>query len=445
MKKAIIIFFLFGITFSNAQFKSEPEIFTLEQCIETALRYNYDIQLYSAQMRSNTADVTAAFGDFLPSLNFYMGYNRQLNSQGVKTLNIGGQNIPIQATDPNSYSMSASAAYIIFNGFSNVANYKRAQESFNAQYLTLNQTQNKVKLDVYRQFIDVIRKSQIIKIRQSNLELGQKELEHIQAQVDAGTKPITFLYTQQAELGNREYELVISENDFNISKTTLLYTMGLNTANQVEFSESSLPTNIDSNDVQQFRLNIGGFNGALNTALQSRIDISATKSSITAAESNITIAESGYFPTLAASGGWSWSNSQLANFGDNGRTYVGLQLSVPIFDNFNSNLRIQNAKVQLKQKELELNQVEQNIRTNVKTAMQSIDASEKQLNITKRALFAAEQNYESMSERFRVGSSSLTDLLSANNQLITAQINRINSIYYYFQIQKEMLYAIGKL
>ncbi|MGA2296098.1 MAG: TolC family protein [FCB group bacterium] len=445
MKKLLIIIFILAFAYSYAQIKNEPRIFTLNECIDIALKNNYDIQLAYSQLNVNSADITNAFGQFLPTLAYNLGYNRQLNAQGASVINVGGINIPIPATNPNSYNMNAYASYTIFNGFNKSANYKRAQESYEAQELTIQQTQINVKLSVLRQYIDIIKKSEIVKIRQENIELGKQLLDRIQAQYDAGTISITNLYAQEADLGNREYELVISENDVNVAKTVLLNTMGLSTDIQAEFSESSLPAKIEDDEITKFRLNIGGQSNAVNTAFLNRQDYAASKSNISAAEANVTYSESGYYPSLSASGGYTWSNYQFTDFSANARTFIGLSLSIPIFDNFNTNFRIQSSKVQLKQREIESAQLEQTIKTSVQTALLNLESAEKQLDLTKKTQSYAELNYESFSEKFKVGTAGITDYQNANNQLITSKINRINAIYTYFQAQKEVLYTIGKL
>ena len=77
--------------------------------------------------------------------------------------------------------------------------------------------------------------------------------------------------------------------------------------------------------------------------------------------------------------------------------------------------------------------------------MLNLESAEKQLDLTINTQKSAELNYESFSEKLKVGTASITDYQNANNQLITARINRVNAIYTYFQAQKEVLYAIGKL
>ena len=448
MNKILLLFVLLFLSISqtNSQItKGLPETFSLEKCLEIATKNNIEIQISEARVNSSTAELTAAFGSFLPTINFNMGYNRQLNTEGPSTVNIGGQIITIPPTSPNSYQMGAFASYPIFNGFSREANYNRAQDYLNYTYLNYQQTIQKVHLDIYRQYIDVIRKQQIVKIRNQDLILGQKELERIKAQYEAGYIHIGIVYTQESEMGNRELNLLSAENDLRIAESVLLNTMGLNPEMDADFLESSLPNDLTEQTIQKFRYEIGTFDNAKKIALDNRLDFAATKSSVSAAQSSITMAESGYYPKLSASGGWSWTNSEFTKFSELGRSYIGLSLNIPVFENFNTNNQIQSAKMNLTQAQLEQVQAERTISSSIQSSLLILEAAEKQIDITNRTLKATQRNFETISERFKIGASNITEVLDANTRLITAQINRINAIYGYFQAQKEVLFALGKL
>jgi len=448
MKKQlnIIVFLLIIISYvSNSQVSGTSQTFSLSDCLEIAGQNNTEMILANAKLLSSSAAVTSAFGEFLPSINFNMGYNRQLKEEGTKTINVGGQIITTPGSDPNSYSMSAYASYPIFTGFSREANYNLAQTNLDYYKRIAEYTQSKVKLDVYRQYYEVIKKQQVVKIRRTDLELGQKELEKIQATYEAGKTHIGYVYSQEAEVGSRELALLTAENDLNNSKAVLLTTMGLSSNMQANFLESSIPNSVKENQIDDFRKEIGSFDACINTALTSRIDYAASFTGIEASKSNVTIAQSGYYPTLSASGGWSWTNHSLSKFSELGNSYIGLNLSVPIFENFRTNNQIESAKYQLKQQEIQHFQLEQNIKTAIQTALLNLETSEKQLDITERVLRSSEMNYNIYNERFNIGLSNINEYYDANTRYITAQINRINAIYSYYLAQKEVQFAIGKL
>ncbi len=442
--KKLIVLLLLTTTVCYGQFSGDKKkIYSLEECISVALANNFDIRLSDSRVEAAEAEVTSAFGDYLPNINVNLGYSRQLNAKPGFGL-INGQLVRTDSK-PNSYDVNASARLTLFDGFARDNNYRGAHESLNATDYSSQFTKQQVKLQVYSNYIDVIANYQIVKIRKENLELGKKELERIKAQSEAGLIPIDVVYSQEADLGNKEYDLVQAENNLQVSKANLLKVMGLSPHQNVDFLETSLPTDISSEDINTFRNDIGSLSSAINSAMRNRLDYQATESSMEAAEAGVTAAKASYYPTISASGGWYWSNSELERFSDLGRSAVGLSFYIPIFNNFNVNNRIQTAQLQLKQRDIDRRKLEQNIKSSVKTAFLNLEASEKQLEITKRALKAAELSYNSAKEKFRVGSSNVTDYLAANARYITAQINRINAVYRYIQSKKELLFSVGKM
>jgi outer membrane protein TolC len=285
----------------------------------------------------------------------------------------------------------------------------------------------------------------IIKIRQENLELGKKQLEKIRAQYNAGIVSIGNVYAQDAELGNQEYDLITTENELENAKSKLLATMGLQPDIDAEFLESSLPTEVDENELLNFRKSIGSYGAAVNNALKNRFDFNAYIESVESAKNSITIAQSGYFPKLYTTLGWQSSGTKFDDLDKTDRTYLNLNLSIPIFENFDANYNIQNAQLTLTQQETELKRLEQNIRSSVRISFLNLEAAEKQIDLTNRTLKSSLENYNSTKQRFDVGAANITELFAANNQMIISQINRINSVYNYIKAQKYALYVTGLL
>jgi outer membrane protein len=303
----------------------------------------------------------------------------------------------------------------------------------------------RVEMDINRSYVQTILNKQILKIRKENFELGKVELDRVKARYEAGLTSVNFVYSQEADLGNRELDIVKAENDLKIARTGLLILMGLNPETEAYFSTESLPNNIDTMEIAEFARQIGTFENAVKIAIENRKDVHARHKQIEAAKKQITISQSTYWPTLTANGGWSWSNYYVEDFSKLGFSSIGLNLSIPVFENFRTNLNIENAKLQLFTKETELHNIEQSIRQNLRTAILNLKAAEKQLEITNRSLVYAQKNYEFSKERYRVGSSNVSDFFIANNLLVTTQINRINAIYSYFVAKKEVLFTLGLL
>jgi outer membrane protein len=445
MKKVFILFFLFyGFTLI-AQEKGQTQVFTLSECLKIARQKNPRLKVAEANISTAGAEITSAFGNFLPSATFNMGYTRQLNVEAGQKINIGGQTIVVGKIEPNSYNMSLSLNYNLFDGFSREAQYNSAKEKLNSAFSSYSQTISDIEIGVYRAYINALRLTKILEARRKDFELGQKELERVRALFEAGSIPITNVLSQEAELANKEILIIQAENDLKNAKAVLLSSMGMEPEINFEISEKDIPLEYSEEEIAQFRSQFGVLEKVLPKVLSNRKDLLALEQQITASQANLTIARANYFPTLSAYGGWSWANNEFNKFSELGRSFVGLALRVPIFENFKTNYQIELAKAQIVELETQKLQLEQNIKSQLIQAINNLDAAEKQLSATKKSVEAAEKNFQSARERYNVGSASVTDYLLANNLLVNAQINQINAIYGYYLAQKELLYTIGLL
>ncbi len=444
-KKLFILILIFGYSISLFSQKYDQKIFTLSDCIQIAMQENSDILISKANIIAANSSIKSAFGNYLPQAQFTMSYSRQLNATGGKTVNVGGQLIPIGETPPNSYNMGINLGLNLFDGFAREANFQSASELYDKSQLSLEHTKSLVKLNIYRLFFDYASKKKILDTRRDNLERGKKELESIRAKNQVGQLPINIVYSKEAEIGGLELELARAENDLNLARANLLALIGLNPNEKVDFYVDDPAFNIKESEFSRFKNYIGFFEDAVQKALANRTDYKAIEKEVNSRNYQVKAAQANYFPKLQLGGGWSWSNSQFSEFADKGRSYIGLNLSLPIFDGFQTNTQIQYAEFNYKSQQIQLKALEKNIRKEVEQAFLNLDAAEKQITISEKSLIAAEMNYKVLQERFNVGTASITDLIQANSQYLSAQINKINSYYYYLLSQKEIEYAIGLL
>ncbi|MDA3843605.1 MAG: TolC family protein [Candidatus Kapabacteria bacterium] len=186
-KNILVILLLFAVTVANAQYKGMPKTFTLKDCINTALKNNPEVLLSGARIDAASADIKGAFGQYLPNLSVNGGYSRHLNPSDSINASYGGVSMTLpNPSSPNSYNMNANLGWTIFDGFSRGEYYSQAQDRFRSANLDADYIDNIVVRDVYRNFIDVVKKKKILEIRADNLKLGEKELERIKAQKEAG-------------------------------------------------------------------------------------------------------------------------------------------------------------------------------------------------------------------------------------------------------------------
>ncbi|MGA1435215.1 MAG: TolC family protein, partial [Candidatus Kapaibacteriota bacterium] len=285
------------------------KLFTLQECLAIADSANLDVLIAQSGILGAEADKKAAFGAYLPQVGANMGYSRRLNELGGGQFNIGGFRAPA-----DQFSLSSTASITVFDGFARESRIDATNSSLSAIKENVKQTKQQIALAVYQRYITVLRSMQIVNIRKENLNLGKSELARVTARFEAGVSPIAPVYAQEADNGQRELDLIQAENQLAISKAELLAVMGLSPDMKAAFDEQSIPTEVQMETIQSFRNRFTSLEESVLSALKKRNDFLAAQLRINAAKSSVEASKSGYYPTIGASGGWSWFNSELTDF-----------------------------------------------------------------------------------------------------------------------------------
>lgn len=167
-------------------------------------------------------------------------------------------------------------------------------------------------------------------------------------------------------------------------------------------------------------------------------------------EFNIRRYKLSYFPSLSFTASYS-KNAQRNDFsffkGGNWFTtsYIGLNLSVPIFDGFAKDARIKKARLEMQQTDNQLAGLRQSIDNEVETARINFNSALVTMDFQKRNMQLAENVYNQTKKKFEVGTGSNTEINAAQTDLVTAQTNYINALYSAIIARVDYLKATGKL
>ncbi len=421
---------------------SPTRTYTLEECLKIAAGDNLDVQNSVALAQDAAALTRSAFGQYLPNASVTLGYNRTLNT--VTGFNLGGQIQEVPITNPDVFFASGNIGYTIFDGLARENTNTAAKLNVTAADNTVAQTRRRTLNTVRSQYFTVLRAKQTLRIRREDFEVGKKQLERLRAQYEAGVVAIAPVFTQEADLANRELAIVQAENDLELAKGTILTTLGLNPSGNADFIDIQ-PTTITDADIKAFRSSIGEFPQAQATATDKRLDYVSAKASLEAAQANTKVSQAAWLPTVSAGYQFSWNGNSLVGFGQYARQGLGVQLDYTLFNGFQRDVNIQRAQIREQQSLIQKHLSEQRISADVQNAFIQLNTAEKSLDITARAMKAAQQNFDAAEERFKVGAANILDYTTANSNLATAKINRFNAFYNYLAAQYQMKFALGLL
>jgi outer membrane protein TolC len=126
-------------------------------------------------------------------------------------------------------------------------------------------------------------------------------------------------------------------------------------------------------------------------------------------------------------------------------SFVGLNISIPIFDGFQRRYKVNQSRLNVEKLDNTIKLVKQGIdleqnitRQNLKTALFNLDVQERNIQL-------AEKVFNTTKLKFQQGLGSSFEVLQADADYQTAQSNYFNALYNAVIAKTSYLYSLGKL
>lgn len=116
---------------------------------------------------------------------------------------------------------------------------------------------------------------------------------------------------------------------------------------------------------------------------------------------------------------------------DNFSKYVGLSLSVPLFNRLNTRNRVRTAQLQQRHYALELEQVKKTLYKEIQQAWYNAVASESKYRSSHSAMMANLASFELMNEKYTQGKAAAVEYNEAKLNLLKAQSDALQAKYDY--------------
>ena len=168
-------------------------------------------------------------------------------------------------------------------------------------------------------------------------------------------------------------------------------------------------------------------------------------------EYNIKRYQLSYLPILSLNAGYN-KNAQRNTFdlfvkdGDWFTTsFVGFNLSVPIFSGFAKDARVAKSKIDLRQTNNQLENLRNTIDNEVQQSRINFNSAQNTLRFQKKNMELAEKVYNQTRKKYEIGTGSNIEISAAQTDLITAQNNYLSALYGAIVARIDYLKATGKL
>lgn len=440
MRIKLIVFAAFITTLTSFSQKK----WTLRECVDEALKKNISIQQNRLSLELAKKDVEIAKGNFLPNLNANTGGN----------LNFGTGFDPVSQNRVNTTffggSVNVSSGITVFNGFRNTNTYKQAQLGAESGLLDLKKIENDISLFVVNGYLNILFAKENLNVAQVQYEISKKQIEASESRFNSGVIPKGDLLNTQSTAATNLQSVIAQENALDLAILNLAQLLQVNAS---EFDISTIDVGTPSADL--FYKNSSS---VYDKSLLIMPEIARAKLAIDNAALGIEITKASFLPTVTASLGLStnygfnlnlpdgYSNTNIIDqFSDNFGYGGGFNISIPIFNRFQTKnsvaqsvinkeiveTRLENEKLSLKQT------IEQSF-LDVKSALKSYEAA-------KISLEAQQEAFKNAQERYNVGAMTQFDFDQVRNRFVNAEAALIRSKYDYVFKTKVLQFYSGEL
>jgi len=420
------------------------EKLTLEKAINIALNKNSTLIKSENQIESFESGVQAAYGNFLPTLGANANWQwSKTDQQGLYVDPNTGQVID-GSQQLRSYNVGIGSDWVLFNGLSNLASLSRSKDELESAQLTLERLKQDIVYQTMSLYYQVVYNSQLLNVKKDDLKWNEKNLETIKERNRLGAATLADVYQQEVAKGNAELELIRTENQLETTKKDLLFYLGIDVLEEFTFTDTltSIDTEIlNSNLLAEYQDMIGLVTNALNQ----RLDYQSAKLNFESSKEGVTVAQSGHWPSLVASGNYSWFGTTVDNIDENKNLQFGLNLNIPIFEGWSVSERVQIAEVQSKNSGIELSDLERQIKKEIKTNFLDLQAAQKALVVSEKNISAARENLKIEEEKYALGAGKLLDVLIANSRYTSALSDLLNSQFGFIVLSQQLKYNLGVL
>lgn len=440
MKSKLIV--LVALLISIATFSQKK--WTLKECVDEALKRNISIQQNKFSLEVAKKDVDISKGNFLPNLNANTGGNMNfgtgfdpVSQNRVSTTFFGG-------------SVAVSSGITVFNGFRNTNIFKQAQLGVESSLLDLEQIENDVSLFVVNGYLNILFAKENLSAARVQYVISEKQIEAAKIRFESGVIPKGDLLNTQSTAATNLQTVISQENALDLAL--------LNLAQLLQVPIDNF--NVATIDVGTPSANLFYINSLIvyDKSLDRMPEIARAKLAIENSDLSIEIAKASFLPTVTASAALStnygfnlnlsdgFSNSSMFDQLDDNLGYgVGFNVSIPIFNRFQTKNRVAQSVINKQIFETRLESEKVNLKQTIEQSFLDVKTALKTFEAAKISLKAQQEAFKNAQERYNFGAMTQFDFDQVRTRLVNAQASLISSKYDYVFKTKVLQFYAGDL
>jgi outer membrane protein len=432
-------FLLPGMLIAQTTVREQPTLTnaTLQECIDYALSNRPGVKQALLDQEIGETDIKSALSGWLPQINGTGTANHNFKQQSSQLTNNGQTSlITVGAKNTSSFILQADQQFLN----AGLIQASKSAKYYRQQYRqTTENTKINTIVDVSKAYYDVLTSKEQLNIISENIARLEKQLKDASAQYEAGLVDKTDFQRAQISLSNSKADRKRTEELLKYKYAYLKELIGYS-------AEKPFALSVTSTSEMEQDIAIDT-NSAMN--YQDRVEYRLLQTQRELQKITTNYNKLSYMPTLSGfyNYGFNYQNQTISGLYDQNfpSSVVGLKLSVPIFLGGKRTQEIRKSQLQERRIDLDLLNTKNQINTQYEQALATYKANLNDLNTNKANVELSRSVYNTVKLQYDEGIKAYLDLMTAETDLRTAQINYLNSLYSLLSSKLDVKQALGTI
>ena len=481
----LLLFFTAGLSAQQPQ-----QSLTLDEAIQLARQNNPDFLAQKNDAGVADWQVKQAIGGLLPGASANTSFEYQASGQprfGTFT----GSDFGVSETPAYYLSNYYLGVDYSLSGASLLAP-RRAKASRRATNAQIDAADFNLRAEVTREYLAVVGAQDNVDLAEAELGRAEENRKLAEARLKVGAATPIDLKTAEVQKGRAQDSLLQAQNLVQTARLRLMQQLGMDMSPDVQ-----LTTKFDVTDIKWSQDEL------VKMAIESHPDLVAARATEAATAAGVKMAKSAYLPSLSFSAGWSGytrqagNTSSLISSAQQGLTSAKLdcefknavatgkvagypltcpsdvlttemrsalisgnnvfpfnftgspmtaqvQISLPLFQGFNRELQVQQAKADAEDSRLRTRSAELRLKADVASSYLNASTARQSVTLEKRNTELANDQLNLARERYRLGAASFLELQDAETAKAHADQAYLAAVYSFHESMAALEAAVGR-
>jgi TolC family type I secretion outer membrane protein len=412
---------------------AEDKVWTLNECIETALQNNPSFLKAQGTLEDFRLQKSVARAGLLPQVTFGADYTHQ-EYQTERT--------QFQLQSPffvnREYSAGLNLQQTLWDGGNSLANFNKAQSEFQASNYDFEDIKQTLIYTVEEAYLNLLKQNQLLTVYEETLKSSIEALKKAQSMETLGAVAHSDVLKAKVKVEEDRMLLITTQKNLALAKANLNFLIGADLRQEI--------TVADIGAIEDRSL---PYDDAVNFSLENHPALKKAGYDKKSAQYTITMARSSYLPQIEGFYRYGYSSvafSEMLQPFDNQFSWsTGISINLNLFDGLSTQANLQRAKIGEKYAEDNLEEVRRQVLLETQTAYLGLEEAKNNIEVAKQRVLAAEEDLKLSTARYELGSGTILEQIDAQVALTSARAGKIQAEYDYRFAQSRLQKAMGRL